>query len=582
MLIAHADHALVAAPDVRIAVLPVVGTAVVRVLEALHRNLIAVVDARHARVRHLPERRHEEARHAEIVLVVRQAGARLLDGRHAIVERLLAEHRDGALHIVAADEVHHRVEILTRVILAQALEAAQAHPGIRAAEQEVKEDLAERVVHGRVHLLAAEVLARHAVGNLVRSILPDLADHDGIGICLLELREEGLREGRRQFVDDIEAPARDALLHPVVHDAVLVVDDEVHVRWRRLFDVRQRGEIPPALVLVREVAEVVPLVVGRIRRLERANRIVLALAVEVAAVAARMAEDTVEDDADALRLRRVDEMAEVLIRAENRVDLVVITRVVVVIALRLKDRVQVDDRDAEVLEVVELLLEALEIAAAEIGGNDLLRVGVLVVARIILPAGMEDRALLLDDGVSLAREAVREDLVHDGVLEPVRRLGPLVEHRDLERRRHMVVERAHAAELFRIVAVVPGAILHRDDEVIPDEASLFWQRQPAAVEMFLLEWVILRLQRDEMLARLVLPAAQDDLTDPLFRAQAQAHPDFRSRFCRPDGRSVVDILRVMPDLILCQHEYSSFQKKGGIICRPPSHLLILYFFMGSL
>ena len=97
------------------------------------------------------------------------------------------------------------------------------------------------------------------------------------------------------------------------------------------------------LVLVREVAEVVPLVVRRIRRLERADRIVLALAVEVAAVAARVAEDTVEDDADALRLRRVDEMAEVLVRAEDRVDLMVIACVVVMVALRLKDRVQVDN-----------------------------------------------------------------------------------------------------------------------------------------------------------------------------------------------------------------------------------------------
>ena len=265
VLIAHADHALVAAPDVRVAVRPVVGAAVVRVLEALHRDLIAVVDARHARVRHLPERRHEEARHAEVVLVVRQVRARLLDGRHAVVERLLAEHRDGALHIVAADEVHHRIEVLARVILAQALEAAQAHLRICAAEQEVKEDLAERVVHRRIHLLPAEVFARHAVGDFVRRILPDLADHDGIGICLLELCKKRLREGRRQLVDDIEAPASNAFPHPVVQHAVLVVDDEVHVGGRRLLDVRQRGEIPPALVFVREIAEVIPLKIRGIR-----------------------------------------------------------------------------------------------------------------------------------------------------------------------------------------------------------------------------------------------------------------------------------------------------------------------------
>ena len=218
-------------------------------------------------------------------------------------------------------------------------------------------------------------------------------------------------------------------------------------------------------------------------------------------------------------------MAEVFIRAEDWVDLVVVARVVVMVALRLEYRVQVNDRDAKALEVVEFLLDALEIAAEEVVGDDLLRVRVLVVARIILPAGMEDRAPLLDDGIAVAREAVREDLVHDSVLEPVRRLGPLVEYRDLERWRHMVVERAHAAELFWIVAVVPGTVLHRDDEVIPDEASLFWQRQPTAVEMLLLKRVVLRLQGNQMLPCLVLPAAQDDLPDSLLRAQAQPHPD---------------------------------------------------------
>lgn len=47
----------------------------------------------------------------------------------------------------------------------------------------------------------------------------------------------------------------------MVEHAVLAVDDEVHVGRRRLRDIGEGVEIPPALVVVRKVAEVVPLVV---------------------------------------------------------------------------------------------------------------------------------------------------------------------------------------------------------------------------------------------------------------------------------------------------------------------------------
>ena len=52
--------------------------------------------------------------------------------------------------------------------------------------------LAQRVVHRGVHLVAAEVLALLSVGDLVRGVLPDLADHHGVGIRRLELLVERL------------------------------------------------------------------------------------------------------------------------------------------------------------------------------------------------------------------------------------------------------------------------------------------------------------------------------------------------------------------------------------------------------
>ena len=88
---------------------------------------------------------------------------------------------------MAADEVHHRVEIFFRIILAQALHAAHRKLAVDIAHEEIKEVLPQRIVHCAVHLVAAEIFALLAVRDLVRRVLPDLADHDGIGVRGLEL-----------------------------------------------------------------------------------------------------------------------------------------------------------------------------------------------------------------------------------------------------------------------------------------------------------------------------------------------------------------------------------------------------------
>ena len=59
-------------------------------------------------------------------------------------------------------------------------------------------------------------------------------------------------------------------------------------------------------------------------------------------------------------------MLEVVIRAENRVDFEIVARIVMMIALRLEDRVQIDCVDAEILEIRQLRLDAAQIAAEEI------------------------------------------------------------------------------------------------------------------------------------------------------------------------------------------------------------------------
>ena len=253
----------------------------------------------------------------------------------------------------------------------------------------------------------------------------------------------------------------------MVQHAVLVADHEVHVGRRRLRHVRQRGKAPPTVIFVRILVEVVPAVVGRLLRLERAETVVIALAVEVDAVASRMAEYAVEDDADALGLRRMHEVLKLLVRAEDRIDLVVVARIVVVVARRLENGIEVDDGNAKLPQVGKLRLQSLDIAAEEIVLHDFFGIDILVVAGLVAPVRVHDGALLLDDRIALAAEAIGEDLVHDGVLRPVRRLRALVEHGDLERRRCVVVNAAHAAQMLVVVAVIPCAGTRDNDEIVP-------------------------------------------------------------------------------------------------------------------
>ena len=255
-----------------------------------------------------------------------------------------------------------------------------------------------------------------------------------------------------------------------------------------------------------------------------------------------MAEDAVEDDADAHVLRRLDEMLEVVIRAENRVDFEIVARIVMMIALRLEDRVQIDCVDAEILEIRQLRLDAAQIAAEEIIGDDFLRVRVFVVAGVILPRRMEHGAALRGELVAHTAEAVGENLVHDGMLRPVRRLRASVIDRNLIRRRRLVVELADTAELLGVVAVELRARHRRDDEVIPDEAARLRQLDFPLVELFFGLHIVRRRERIEFFALPLAPDTQQHLADVFLRLQRDAELERAARFRCADGGTIVDVL----------------------------------------
>ena len=101
----------------------------------------------------------------------------------------------------------------------------------------------------------------------------------------------------------------------------------------------------------------------------------------------------------------VEQLAQGIVAAEQRIDVVVVVRVVAVVRRRSEDRSQVERRDAQGGEVVEPLDDAEQVAALE-------------AVRRGRRVPRFERAGLRD---ALARrEAVGEDLVEDRVADPVR------------------------------------------------------------------------------------------------------------------------------------------------------------------
>ena len=74
---------------------------------------------------------------------------------------------------------------------------------------------------------------------------------------------------------------------------------------------------------------------------------IIAVAVKVDRVVARMVEHTVQNDGNAKLLGCLTQLGKVLLGAQDRVNLGVVGRIVAVVARGLKDRVEVDGRKAQ-------------------------------------------------------------------------------------------------------------------------------------------------------------------------------------------------------------------------------------------
>ena len=89
----------------------------------------------------------------------------------------------------------------------------------------------------------------------------------------------------------------------------------------------------------------------------------MAIAIKNRAVGRHVVEDTVQNDAHSALPGVLDQIVPVFLGPEVRVNLVVVLGIVAVVGRGIEDRVEVNRRDAERLQVIQILVDPLQVAA---------------------------------------------------------------------------------------------------------------------------------------------------------------------------------------------------------------------------
>ena len=194
---------------------------------------------------------------------------------------------------------------------------------------------------------------------------------------------------------------------PALDDGLGAPEQPLAERVGAVVELRQRAHAGPRLVAVRSRS-------SNQKKPRSGASASPCGAREPAVVVADVVDREVADHADPARVRGANERDERLVAAEQRVDLVEGRRVVAVVGARREERRQVEDRDAEPLEVVQMRLDRRR------GRRRTTRAACRAPSRSGLVPAAGHRPLGRRSRDARAREAVGEDLVDDALDVPGR------------------------------------------------------------------------------------------------------------------------------------------------------------------
>ena len=328
---------------------------------ALHGDLVAVVQAGHTRQGVDDGVGHPQAEQPLLVGIAGHTAAALPRAAPAI-GGLVSDHGQGTLGVVGGEEVQGGIHGRGRVVLADGQNLRHGLLGGLALD-EIQHGVLEGVVHHAVQALAQQVGAALVEAELGGGILPHLAQQELFGADPLDGGAHLLNEFVGQLVGYIRPEACRAAPQPGVDDTARA-GDELHIGGGLFVDLGQGLKAPPAAVAVLVLgAEIVPAAVRGVGVPVRAALAIAALAVEVAAVGAGVAEHAVQHDANAVFFGGGAQCLKILVGAQQGVHIQVVGGVVAVVGVGLKDGVEVDEIHPHLVQVRELLLDALEVAA---------------------------------------------------------------------------------------------------------------------------------------------------------------------------------------------------------------------------
>ncbi|CCK16868.1 hypothetical protein BN136_2878 [Cronobacter universalis NCTC 9529] len=225
-----------------------------------------------------------------------------------------------------------------------------------------------------------------------------------------------------QHMHHIKPPAVDApgRFQPVLHDALFARVNFLHHARLGEIELRQAVVAEPAESMA-IIGKGVPVARRRVRVVAGAVRAVV-LAIEPRMRVAGVVKNAVQNQAHTRLARFFAQAQQRFITAELRIDMAIIGGVIFMHARRAKDGVEIERRDAKLFQVRQFFTNSVEIAAVK-------RRAARLCAYRLVPVAQDDvvplrvvkiDVVLLRPARRAAGEAVREDLVENLILHPLR------------------------------------------------------------------------------------------------------------------------------------------------------------------
>lgn len=400
----------------------------------------------------------------------------VVDGRHTYIGEQQGGGQGHAL-LVFAQQVEEAGGVVTvqqvelgQLVLERDMGPRQLEPAIQLFGADLdgvvgdvlpREEGADRVgeaivVHGAILLIPLQPLT---------CLEEVFTEHIGVRVLLLHRPANGTHMATvtlggaalPQHVDDVKTPAVDLIggAHPVTEDGVVgPIDGVLH-----LF----AGEVELGQAANALPADVIPLVVKGVEAAPRGVRVAVGpqRRAEPGVLGRGVVDHRIEDDLHAALVQIAGQLGELLVAAEVGIHLEVVLGVVLVVARRIEDGVEVERRHPERLQVVQLGIDASQIAAIEFAGA----VALFMATDRFAPRLADHRLatvlilVMLDaEGRIAVAEAVGEDLVEHLILHPGRWLVQTVEAKMLLPWRHRRADARPVQPPLRLVGEALEAI----------------------------------------------------------------------------------------------------------------------------